>query len=381
MMKRFFSRRILPYLFVLALCVQNVANAQTPVAILDGGVEDSPNFSWITFGNAFLDEDNSPVFGLTNAIDADLGLESAKMFGNFSAQVNYTGMYQDIAVDGTNVSVGDLLQLTGWGATLADDSIFVAPVDPATDPPKNDAFLEITYVAGPNPDPGLPEGTEFGFGGARSANVGDLGEDEWFELFTTGSFVPEAAASVRIKAVFAQPATNDGGAAWFDDLSLNILPVAGLLCDADMDQDCDIADIDLLYDAFGTTGALDLDASGTIDAGDIDSWLTEASDESNPAKSDANHEYRNGDVNLDGAVNSTDLGILLNAFGDGSGLKFGGGNLNSDLTIDSIDLGILLNNFGHDSLSTAAVAVPEPTAAAMILFGLFGLVASSRRRR
>jgi hypothetical protein len=51
-----------------------------------------------------------------------------------------------------------------------------------------------------------------------------------------------------------------------------------------------------------------------------------------------------GDLNCDGAVNITDLGILLADFGNQN--AFGPGDVNGDGDTDITDLGILLANFG-----------------------------------
>lgn len=64
-----------------------------------------------------------------------------------------------------------------------------------------------------------------------------------------------------------------------------------------------------------------------------------------------------GDVNLDGAVNSTDLGVLLNNFGwNWHSLRWSEGDLNADGTIDSTDLGQLLVNFGFETPSAGVSA-------------------------
>lgn len=379
---------------LFALSLATLIHAQTPVTFPDGDFESAPvglasDFShdWSGFGNAYFDDNSSVVFDdMGNPFPGDagdgaggsaFGFQSVKMFGNFwdadGNGNNWTGVYQDIPVDGTNVSVGDLIQIDGFGMTLGADSVVGT---------MNDAFLEITYVGEVNPGNG-PE--EFGFGGARSDNVGNLGADEWHHMFTTGSFVPSEADFVRVKAIFAQSGVNlpafagDPGAAWFDNISLNIIPVLGFACDADADGDCDMTDIDMLYAEFGNSGPLDLDGSGTVDVGDITEWLSLASDPSNTAKLNAAHIYMNGDVNLDGSVNSDDLGILLNNFGDTNGLLYGAGNLNGDANVNSDDLGILLNNFGHASL--AAAAVPEPQSLSLLIAAMVAIGSCLRRRR
>lgn len=354
-------------LFMVGALLCSTTMGQTPIPILDGDFEQTLG-PWTPFGLALPDEANAGTVGLTN--DPGVGSQSLKMFGNFPDPpiLNFSGVFQDIAVDGVNVSQGDLIQLDGWTITLSNDSIV---------PTFNDAFLSITYVAdGTGAD---PAGTEFGFAQARSENTATLGEDEWFRVFTTGTFVPDDAASIRVKAVFAQSEFVESGAAWFDNLSLNIIPdTSGLSCDFDTTGGCDILDLDLLYDQFGTANmAMDLDGNGTIGDGDISAWLAAASDANNPSNAGP-YTFVLGDVNLDGQVGSIDLGLLLNNFNDDTGLRFGAGNLNDDAFVNSLDLGILLNNFNHMSLSAATV--PEPNAIALLVLGFAGTFCRRIRR-
>ena len=109
---------------------------------------------------------------------------------------------------------------------------------------------------------------------------------------------------------------------------------------------------------FGSAGGMDLDGSGIVDAGDIATWLLIASEAANPYLG-GTKTFVLGDVDLNGNVDSTDLGLPLNSFADTNGLLFGSGNLNGDASVDSTDLGLLLNNFGSESV--AAASVPEPS--------------------
>lgn len=147
-------------------------------------------------------------------------------------------------------------------------------------------------------------------------------------------------------------------------------------CDFDADGDCDPVDLDLLYGNWGANGGpYDVDTSGAVDSGDIGAWLIQASSTTNPFNINAK-TFVIGDVDFDGDIDSSDLGILLNNFNDNTGLLYQAGNLNDDALVNSGDLGLLLNGFG----STSAAAVPEP--AGLSLFFVFaGLAVLVRGRR
>lgn len=167
----------------------------------------------------------------------------------------------------------------------------------------------------------------------------------------------------------------EGTSLYVDNWNLwipGIDPPTGLPCDFNTDEVCDIADLDLLYGNWGAAGgAFDVDASGTVESNDVAAWLAAASD------ADVTKTYVVGDVNLDGAVTSADLGLLLNNFGDDTGLLYGAGNMNDDAVVNSADLGLLLNNFGAMS---SAVAVPEPSSIWIVSTLLCAFVAVARRR-
>ena len=95
---------------------------------------------------------------------------------------------------------------------------------------------------------------------------------------------------------------------------------------------------------------------------DIDQWRAEAG----AAELASGNPYPLGDLDLDGTVDSTDLGQLLNNFGDDMNSDYCGGQLSGDLDIDSTDLGLLLNNF-NQSAASAVNAVPEPNSIAVLL--------------
>ncbi len=369
--QRLTFRRILS-LFLVGFLSATCLAQDVAVDLADNNFEGFPNTAWTVFNNALPDEQTGMLGELPGYPGDFLDLESLKTFGNFwpANEINYSGAFQDLPVDGSTLSVGDLLQLDGYVLNPSGDESLTGSA--------NDAFIEITYVA--NGTGGLTEGQEFGFGGARSDNVAVQLEDEWVQLFTSGSFIPAEAASVRVKAVFVQAATHDPGAAYFDNLSLTILEFTPPGCDADADGDCELDDLNQLYDAIGDTGgAFDLDGSGTVDGDDITKWLELASDSSNGANPNGN-TLKPGDVNLNGSVDSADLGLLLNNFGSTSGAYYGAGNLNGDASVDSADLGMLLNNFGFTSAASTS-AVPEPGTLSLMMTAMLGLFGATRRRR
>lgn len=176
----------------LAICL--MAGTASADLLTNGGFESTG--TWITFGNTFYE----PAPGLDPPFE---GNQSLKMFGNFSGSENFAGAFQDIAVDGTNVAVGDLIQLSGYIAQLSGDALAG----------QNTAFFEITFVDAGN--------NEFGFGANKTADFNSASPiDSWEFRITDGVFVPVEAVAVRAKAVFVQQADAAGGAAWFENLAL-----------------------------------------------------------------------------------------------------------------------------------------------------------------
>lgn len=163
------------------------------------------------------------------------------------------------------------------------------------------------------------------------------------------------------------------------NLTTGAVVVTGLDCDSDGDDRCEQSDINAMYAAFGIGGGqFDYDGDNDVDQDDIGDWLAEASTSANLYNT-GNWTFKPGDVNLDGTVNSSDLGTLLANFGSATTLNWGDGNLNGDGIIDSSDLGDLLSEFGFTS-AAAAQAVPEPSGASLLLLTMVGLFAARRNR-
>ena len=85
----------------------------------------------------------------------------------------------------------------------------------------------------------------------------------------------------------------------------------------------------------------------------------------------------NGDFDLNGIVNVSDLGILATYYGNLAGMKWANGDADGDEDVDVSDLGILATYYG---MVTSSGPAPTPEPASLILLGL-GALAMMRRRR
>ena len=157
-------------------------------------------------------------------------------------------------------------------------------------------------------------------------------------------------------------------------LKIRVVPVSGP-GDFDGDGDIDADDIDDLCDNMGgDVGTYDVDEDGDVDGDDL-VFLIENLVEWDDGV-DTGVGTNQGDFNLDGVVNATDLAIMKGAFGAG-GVGYADGNANCDDVVNATDLAILKGTFGSDA--TTGGAVPEPLSIALLSAG--GLALLRRRRR
>jgi hypothetical protein len=140
-------------------------------------------------------------------------------------------------------------------------------------------------------------------------------------------------------------------------------------CDLNLDGGCDIGDLDdLLYRELGSANQLfDLDGSGTVDLTDRDLWLSREDVASYP-----------GDFNLSGEVNAADLNILGGNWQATGLTSYAQGDSNGDGVANAADLNAVGSHWQAGVVPAAAV--PEPSAAVLILSWLFCLGTLRRSR-
>ena len=89
-----------------------------------------------------------------------------------------------------------------------------------------------------------------------------------------------------------------------------------------------------------------------------------------------------GDINGDGNVGISDLGILAGSFGSTNAMHLTG-DVDLDMDVDISDLGIMAGAFGQTSLSGAAGMglIPEPGTSVLLLCAGLALLAFRSRSR
>ena len=155
-------------------------------------------------------------------------------------------------------------------------------------------------------------------------------------------------------------------------VDVEALGVLNEMPDFDGDGDVDGDDFDILCDNLGSADLhYDLDGDGDADTDDLAYMVANNLQWDNGVSS--GYGTIEGDFNLDGTIDTTDLTILATNFGLDVG--WSGGNANCDDVIDTTDLTILATNFGFVA---AGASAPEP--ATIGLLGL-GWLALARRRK
>ena len=197
-----------------------------------------------------------------------------------------------------------------------------------------------------------------------------LSTDGVFTPICSRIFIPHSGAEGEFGPLDAGSWTFRDG--FGNDVSFDVVADSMLSGDFDQSGTFDITDIDALIANIASGSddpVFDLNGDGAIDNLDRDVWLATAGAALLPSES----AFRNGDVNLDGTINSTDLGRLLNNFNANADISWSGGELNADGIVNSVDLGLVLNNFGTVA-STSTLAVPEPSSEFQLLIALLAFL-------
>ena len=189
------------------------------------------------------------------------------------------------------------------------------------------------------------------FGLGQSAGIVDLVTIEW------SSGLVQHLHNISANQSLAVVETEELAAA--GDIDFN-----GLIDAADVDWlRVAAADPDLYRSLFGipAAAAADLTGEGDVDAADLDHLLHVL----------LGTEY--GDLNLDGAIDQTDLALWQTGFGLSPGAGYLGGDIDGDGVTDGGDFLALQRHQGFTAPSaTASQLVPEPASQTMALVTLLG---------
>jgi hypothetical protein len=136
------------------------------------------------------------------------------------------------------------------------------------------------------------------------------------------------------------------------------------------------ADVAALYSSFGSpTWTMDLNVDGEVDTGDVQTMISDL------------FRTAPGDFNVDGKVDAADYVVWRKSDGAATAMfTEGDGDLDGD--VDDADFNLWRSNYGfvrqplspNAGSGSGTAAVPEPSAAALLLVGLCVLVSRLKRR-
>ncbi|MCH2129135.1 MAG: hypothetical protein MK179_08330 [Pirellulaceae bacterium] len=166
---------------------------------------------------------------------------------------------------------------------------------------------------------------------------------------------------------------------------LAFLTTSGTGCDFTGDTNCDLADINLLFDqgdlvggvAVGAGNQFDMNSDMTLNGLDIDSWLSQAA-----THNSFGTPYRRGDTELNRKVDITDFNSLSTNFAPGGIVPSPGfidGNFDGDDDVDITDFNSLSTSFSPSGYAGQGISIPEP--GTFTLWSLASLLLWSLSRR
>ncbi len=262
--------------------------------------------------------------------------------GNYDVKIG-SFTFEDVAVNGANVDLGDLIV-----GDFAGTSFTTAPIW-GTTPVSSHRRFAATGTA--NLDGSLVVSFQNGFVPALTDEFEVLLADSINGTFSNIIRMGTYAGGVKSAVVYEAD---------------RVVIRAAQLGDTDLDGDIDAADIDNLYANFGST-ASEFDVAqngGAADQSDVDALVRDV----------LNTEY--GDADLDGKVTLVDLDFIGNNWARSVG--WGLGDFNGSGVVDLVDLDFIGTNFGFMATPPSAPAVPEPTAGVLLLLSV-GVLARRRR--
>lgn len=303
--------------------------------------------AWYWFNNASINSE----------IAARTGDFTLKTYGPFFGSPDASGVFQNV-----EAQEGDVFEASAFAQTIMTDSIqgtanFTEIAIDFLDAGGNNLGNNKSSVIMEGRDPNTPV-------------------DEWVQGIVD-AVAPAGTAQARLSLFFIQ-LENQGGAVWFDDVSLNRLfadmpPVAD--CDFDGNGLCDIDDVDELTMATSTMSSdltYDLNGDGSVNEADIAEWLVQAgADPGNEALTGGN-PFLNGDANLDGVVDGQDF-VFWNQSKFQPTAAYSQADFNGDGVTDGQDFVAWNDNKFQSSIGGFA-AVPEPSSALLLLVGFLGLL-------
>ena len=159
-------------------------------------------------------------------------------------------------------------------------------------------------------------------------------------------------------------------------VQIQVVPFAGVACDLNASNTCNINDLDALVMDIASGGSntlLDLTGDGIVNNADVTAWLLAAGENNlGPGRS-----YLRGDANLDSVVDGEDF-VVWNANKFHLTGKWSLGDFNADGVTDGSDF-ITWNS--NKFQSSAMVNVPEPATWGFMMSLSFWSAAVYHRRR
>jgi len=200
---------------------------------------------------------------------------------------------------------------------------------------------------------------------------------EAYTLISAGSIIGDSFLSIDFSLATLSPELE-----WDLEVvgSEVLLTVLGGSPSGDFNNDgfLNVDDLDLLgKEIIAGSDNADFDVTGdqAVDLADQEKWLLDAA-----LANGFTESYLNGDANLDGTVNASDLNALAINW-QATVDPWSQGDFNADGVVNATDLNALAISW-QQSIPMAAQAVPEP--AALLLWGQFlaaGLLLRTARRR